>query len=446
MKKVIYYTIIGLFFVQCTTDDLTIESIKENDIEIDLYKQAYSGIWNGSARSFPVSPTGNKLAVSCHNCYSPENSARLAPTLDIIHKAQQAGADLIELDVYQRDNTLYINHDRQDSGTLPLSQVLADHQLKAGDQLLFIEIKSNSNPSSIGQKLVTLLDQYQYISRSRPVVIRSFDDGNLDYVKNYINNHPLKDYIFLSRLFGEGSSSSDQQWHNAIRNQYQKGRKMVEFNYRSPNIMSKIMYAKSLGLATNLFTLTNFSEVYVAAMRNDLDAITIEGGYRNKPSNIALSRTVIQESSQLAYTNVALQSFQGNSYQVYDRRNTKWFNLFSANAPTLELSSAGKSLFGKSLQFNASRQQSVRTWDNDNSTNGGFLVTAVVDFDDLSLSPNETQAIVQKADAAGFALELHRSNTGSSVLRFGVYVNGRYHYSSLPTSTFNSQDSYLLIG
>ena len=83
--------------------------------------------------------------------------------------------------------------------------------------------------------------------------------------------------------------------------------------------------------------------------------------------------------------------------------------------------------------------QSLTTWDADNDTAGGYLVTAVVNFDDLN--PATTASVIAKSDSGGFALE---QNAGS--LRFGVHANGSYHYASVPMTAFNGTDSYFIIG
>ncbi|WP_299253204.1 LamG-like jellyroll fold domain-containing protein [uncultured Aquimarina sp.] len=444
IQKIFLFIIIGSLFTSCATDngfdtELTSSFSEER-------KSNITSIWKNVNRSFAKAPTGNEIGISCHNCYAPENSAMLSPTLNVIHAAQNAGADLIELDVYELRNTIYVNHIQQTTGTLTLENVLKDHKLRSGNQVLFIEIKG-TNPLSIGQKLITLLDRYNYISKERPVVIRSFLDCNLEHIKNYLPSFSKRNYVYLSKLFGETNGYANElQWHNEIRSQMQKGRKMVEFNYKTSNLMSKIMYSKSLGLATNLYTLTNFAEVYVAGLRNELDAVTIEAGQRSKVGNIALSRQVVQEQSQLIYSNFALQTFSLNRYNIYDSTVLRSLNLNASNSPILENLSIGKDRYGKSLVFNASKNQFIKTWDRDNNFNGGFLITTIVNFDNLNLNPNETQAIIQKADAAGFALELHRSNSGVPVLRFGIHNNGSYHYSSLPTSLLDTNNSYVIIG
>lgn len=83
--------------------------------------------------------------------------------------------------------------------------------------------------------------------------------------------------------------------------------------------------------------------------------------------------------------------------------------------------------------------QSITAWDGSNAAGGGFLVTAVVGFNDLA--SGATGAIMAKSDSGGFALE-----QAGSDLRFGVYVAGSYRYASVPLSTFNSSDTYFIVG
>jgi hypothetical protein len=83
--------------------------------------------------------------------------------------------------------------------------------------------------------------------------------------------------------------------------------------------------------------------------------------------------------------------------------------------------------------------QSLTSYDADNASTGGFLVTAVVNFDDLT--SGATAAIVAKSDAGGFTLE-----QSGTLLRFGVYVNGAYTYATAPLSGFNGTDSYFIVG
>lgn len=42
---------------------------------IAVCSPAFAGYWTGVSRSLPVSPLGNTVALSCHNCYGTTNAA-----------------------------------------------------------------------------------------------------------------------------------------------------------------------------------------------------------------------------------------------------------------------------------------------------------------------------------------------------------------------------------
>ncbi|MBI3369026.1 MAG: hypothetical protein HY021_11480, partial [Burkholderiales bacterium] len=111
----------------------------------------------------------------------------------------------------------------------------------------------------------------------------------------------------------------------------------------------------------------------------------------------------------------------------------------SNGAPLFEPDLIGADLarVGGSLVFQG--MHSITTWNAGNAATGGFLVTAVVGFDDLR--SGASAAIVAKGDNGGFALE-----QVGSLLRFGVHVGGSHVYASVPLTMLNSADTYFIIG
>ena len=100
---------------------------------------AISDIWSGSDRVFSQSALGNTLAISCHNCYSPNDSnVSLNQALTYIHQGQSAGADLIEIDLVAHNNSWVVSH----GSTIgpDYADVLADSAFRNGNQIPFIEI------------------------------------------------------------------------------------------------------------------------------------------------------------------------------------------------------------------------------------------------------------------------------------------------------------------
>lgn len=407
-----------------------------------------ASIWHGVARPLAQAPSGNRVAVSCHNCYNDKVSTP-QQTWQIIHQAQAANADLIELDVhrYTGDSIIYVSH--TDPGSIKgprFAEVISDAALRAGNQMLFIEIKGQQ-PLDFARTLVDTLYGYGYFSTTtRPVFFRSFHSSNLANMKSALANNGsgrnLASYARLSQLFWKDAFSSELQWHTEISRMKNNGMHMVEFHGETTNLFSKLGYARSLGLGINMYTYTSLHEVWATALRNNIDAITIEGA--NKPSAIQIARSAIGERNQLFFMDLGPQT-NASAYYYKSDTTLHWLN-GGSNAPSFERLGTGQNRFGGSFVFNKNLQQAVRLFDADNVTSGGYFVTAVVDFDDLSLDANETQAVVQKADSGAFALELHRPGTGAAVLRFGVFVNGAYHYASHSVSGLSEANSYHLIG
>ena len=405
-----------------------------------------TSMWDGVDRALPKTTAINVIAISCHNCYTKS----LSMTLTKIHQAQAAGADLIELDISKigGNNTIYVNHDDPDSledpSELPrLVDVLADAQLRSGNQLLFIEIKEKNPSQSFANEVVQIVRDSGFMTSGRPVVYRAFSETNLTHIANAMNlpqNEPQRDYVKRSYLFHRQEHANEAQWHYHINALKDDGLAMVEFHRNTKNLFGKIGYARSLNLGVNLYTYSDYVEVWGAVFRNEIDAITIEGG----PQSIALVRDVVLDDNRVIYTNLARQK-PGDSNKIFyeDNAGVKVLNLGDPHMPGFETLDVGEDRFGGSFVFSAANQDYIRFYDGDNNPQEGYLVSTVLNFDDLNLNVNETQAILQKADAGGFALELNRSSSnGSGVLRFGVHVNGAYRYVTKPLSDFNGTDSY----
>lgn len=130
-----------------------------------------SGYWSGVAQDPPIAPYGRRVVIVCHNCYVRSASTpaeNLIGTLDALHQAQAAGADGLELDVTQEDGVLRVDHD--DNGQAvgaPLADVLADPELQAGNQLLFIEVKVNDPKPATADELLATLLAVQPVPRDR---------------------------------------------------------------------------------------------------------------------------------------------------------------------------------------------------------------------------------------------------------------------------------------
>ncbi|MBW1811948.1 MAG: hypothetical protein JRJ87_27435, partial [Deltaproteobacteria bacterium] len=374
------------------------------------------------------------------------SSSSLTKTRQRIWDAQSRGADLIAVDIMQTGAEVFISH--EDNGATNgahFQDVLADEALSQGDQILFIEMKEQAPNPSFLRNVLSAIQQHGYASLGRPVVLRSFYDQkeNLLFARDLLATgeyEALRPHIRLHVLHGGNQGGTTAGSQDLMLESRANGFHGIEINYHDRNLFGKIVFARSLGMGTNIWTIPALTgEVFVAALREEVDALTVE-------YPVDKTRYVVQDQNLLAYLNVWNQGDSTDTVS-YHRTGTETFEaeINVAGAPSMENLGAGHNRFGGSLVFDSSQQQSLGLYDADNFPNEGFLVTAVVDFDDLSLSEGETNAILNKADSGAFALELFNPSDGPTVLRFGVFVNG-YRYATLPASLLNGEDTYLIIG
>jgi hypothetical protein len=398
-----------------------------------------SSYWNGVNRALPVSPLGNVVALSCHNCYG--NS--VAATQTQVAMALSRGFDLIEFDLtLHADGQVYVEHGDSESAVGTLTDTLSNTSLQQSDRLLFLEMKENYSTAAASDTLMlgTLraIRDWGYARQGRPVVLRAFMDGNnrhqhLVRAKALLAQSEfagIRDYVRFHTLI-EGDI------RNRIRSTKSLGFHGVELEYRMANLYGAMMQAKLLGLGVGVYTTpASMGELYLSALREDVDFITTD--YDRGTSPMATSaRALIGEQTSLVYMNTAQQTAWPLSYQRTDA--TPHTVAQGSGTPSLEVLSvtSDEDRVGGSMVFAGA--QSVTTWQADNDANGGYLVSAVVNFDDLT--SGETAAILAKSDSGGFALE-----QAGATLRFGVYVNGAYRYATAPLAAFNGTNSYFIVG
>jgi len=430
-------------------DLVVINFIKQNKVyyllvAMLLMTGCHTDFWSDVDRNILETTNENRIAVSCHNCYI-NNSTSVSETTDLITAAKNAGADLIELDLrYDSSRGTYgdiiIAHAANDTGPT-FNDVIAYPDLKNSDQMLFLEIKRPKtsevgNNSLLYTKMIADLRTEGYLSNvKRPVYIRSFDKTILDDIYSRLTSDE-KQYCRFSLLL----QNEIRVINDAIINR-PNYLNMVEFRYDAPDLFSAISLAANEGLAVNVYTVNTFVEVWATAFRNKVQAITIDA--ENKilqPQSITTVRNVIKYVPELLYVNVMDQL--SDYFMWYYNQFGLYYKTFSSSAGMPEKiwdADISSSMYGGSLAFEKDDLNTLEFQDFDNDANGGFLVSAVVQFNDL-YSPY-TQAIVNKSETGGFALEL-----SADKLRFGVHVNGAYHYAELDKTHLSLNHSYHIVG
>ena len=398
-----------------------------------------STYWDGVTRSLPTSPLGNRVALSCHNCYGDTNAA----TGTKVGHGLSRQFDLIELDLTTHaDGTVFVEHDDSEVATRgTLAQALANSALQSSDRMLFLEIKENYSTAAASDammlKVLRAVRDGNYATAGRPAFLRAFMTGRHNHLVRAkallantefagIRNHVRFHTLIESNIRANIRSTKDLGFHG------------IELKYTMASLYGALMQAKMLGLGAGVYTTpASMGELYLSALREDVDFITTDYdlGATALASN---ARSLIQESTSLLYLNTAQQT----GFPVQYRRTaaSPAYSVASGGStPSFELLgvASDEDRVGGSLVFTGA--QSLTTYDADNAATGGYLVSAVVNFDDLT--SGATAAIIAKSDSGGFALE-----QAGTQLRFGVYVAGAYHYATVPLSVFNGTDSYFIVG
>ena len=240
-----------------------------------------ASIWDGSSRfeseQMPQSPSGNTVAISCHNCYS--YSANFDDTQEYIQSALDANVDLIELDVFGNSSGWSVSHDG--ASTLSFNQVLAIPELKVSNQILFIEIKQSLSNTDYANQLLLDLNDNGYFDSNRITVIRSFSTTSIATMRNVLSQTLHANYankVKLSLLYSGTYSSNLDTWKSNIElmiNNSTYKVDMLEFNHNTDEFLASLIdHAKVWGSAVNIYTLVWPS---VVTYRDQVDALTMDG-------------------------------------------------------------------------------------------------------------------------------------------------------------------------
>ncbi len=244
-------------------------------------------------------------------------------------------------------------------------------------------------------------------------------------------------------LFGKDNFPNLAKFQDEIAQAAVSGYGMVEFHYQDRDLFGKLVYARSLGLGINVWTVpVPMGEVFVTGLREEVDAITTDWP-------VDKARAAVEEDNVLVYLNTWDQPHDGDT--VTWHKEDDGLSLAGINGPDRpsgEEWGVGQGLFGTVLAFEPEGSQHLPLYDADCLPDSGVFVTAAVRFDDLDLEDGETQVILAKSDMAGWTLELHDPpGEGEVRIRFGVFVDDLYRYAYVPVDwVLNEIDAFFLVG
>lgn len=448
-------------------------------INVGWVTLANASPWDGLT-GIPLTPLGNKVAVSCHNCYNGLNNKiyTLAEANNKVNAAIGRGTNIIEIDVGITGLSQQICASHEGSAACtkgePLfADMLANTTFRDSNALVFLELKNITIDNNLfaTRLLDTIKANPAYATSQRPFYIRGFREKItlLKAIQNKLNNsaysnirHHIRFSVAYIRTRWDDLGSINNLQNHIRDNVYANGFDFVEVNFKMKDLLGVTRYAKSLGLGVGLFTIpSSHGDAFTAALREEVDQLTVE--YR-----VDYARETIQRANSLAYLNTANCNSANDSTVTYRFNHiggqgnvAELVNIPATSSqygtPGLWYDAKGQDRFGCSLDFRSNQGYSYRTLpmgDRDNGTGEGFLVTAFVNFDKLSSLPEGVMAIVNKSQSGGFAIELKQSGT-NVLLRFGAHINGAYRYHSYnvnstglasPNNSLNGSDGYFLVG
>ena len=431
----------------CSDAGCSSEAQAVTTVEFITPYAGYSGYWQGVGKSITRSPTGHVTAIVAHNAYTddfPSASDNLSETLTKIDLALADGADVIELDVKSVGGEIFVDHDDTNAESRARLENVLDHApLAAADAILYIELKEQRDFDDVAIGVLRILNDRRdsYANNGRPVIVRSFDDARIDAltkIATAASDYPLiEHYVRTQLILGQSTCASVAGCQAGIDQAAVNRFGGVALFYTIPSLLTSVAYAKSQGLGVNLGTL-NFLSSHVA-LREIADAL-------NTNKTIEEAKVYVSLPDSYLHFDASSQDLSSGTMS-YLRDGTSLTTLVSgAGLPAPAMGLAGEALYGSYLRFAASASQRLSFHDADAPQGSGYLVSAYVRFDDLSIAEDESQVIVGKAEQGAFALDLDRKVGRAAMLRFYVWLNGEYKIASYPAANLVQGRSYLITG
>ena len=377
------------------------------------------GFWRQD-RAMATSPLGHPCAI-----------ARLTTSLDEVHAAQDAGADLIEIGL-------------ADAGA-SLVDLLADPALRAGDQVLLLDLDGTEPNAGSLQAVLDLLAEHRddYARAGRHVVLRTPADQRavLDMARGLLDGGSyllLRPYIRFAVTFGRDEATRAQ-----IIDAADRGAHLVDLEHRSPELMTlrTLLRARGVGVAVHGLPAAA-GDVFAAALRESVDAVTTE-------APVELVRAVVERPGALFHVDPSGDLDAAAESLPY--LGTDGDNLSLAvngdRQPLLRVGGDDDPLPGGRLVFDPAATRAGPLHDADTLPGGGVLVVLSVRLAETELPDDSIMTLVAKSDHSGWALDLENpEGADPTVMRFSVHAGGEYHYTTVPATRLSTTRAHLIIG
>lgn len=432
-----------------------------------------TGPWAGLRRALPRSPLGRPVAIGCHSCSVAADGSTLTDGLARakIERALSRGADLVDVPVSGFGTALALCASPTDTANCldaaTLAGILESDALAASDALLSLEIvEDDAAPRDFARALLDALEQRREFARNgRPVYIRASSERleALQAVAAALPGYPfLAPYVRLGVAYSPTAHAAVAAFQDALRVEVANHNfGWAELDHTTPNLTSLLGMGRSMGLSFAVSAIPgDDGAVHTTRLREHADLLWSD--YR-----VDWAREAVVATNVLAHVDASRCRSPGDGAIDMFRNVGELTSLGlpvnvtpSADAPgtpSLVYIAEGEDQFGCSLRFRdlggSGRFLRLGETVDTSCTRGGYLVSATVNFDVLSLEEGQSMVLLGNMDLAGFALALV-GTASSTVLRFAVHVDGEYRKHEYEVSavglpgieTINDTETYHLVG
>jgi len=373
--------------------------------------RAGDDVWRQN-RTMATSPLAHPCAVS------PGPAANLGD----VHAALDADADLIELDA------------------VDAASILGDPALRAGDQVVVLTL-AETGEAAVRSLLDTLAaNRADYARAGRHLVLRG-DRGGLDTVHQLLDT---RDYLLLRPYVRTAVSfARDQATRSLVVDSADRGDALVDLDVRTPELMSlrALAHARGLGVAVHGVPESS-GDVFLAVLRDTVDAVSVAG-------SVTDARAIVERADALFFVDPSAVEDETADSLPYrgDDGASRVLAVNHDNQPLLSVGQMDDAMPGGRLVFDPAATRRGSLHDADAPPGGGVLIAVSARLAETELPDDTIMTILAKSEHSGWALDLSNpAGDDPTVMRFSVYVDGAYHYTTVPTAGLRTDRAYLIIG
>ncbi|HIA01832.1 MAG TPA: hypothetical protein EYN66_07960 [Myxococcales bacterium] len=409
------------------------------------------GYFDGLTHGLPHTVHNRPVALIGENYFESsldKPGANLAASIDRLKQLENEQGDGLVLPLRLLGNTWVV----ASSGDLPVQGATAaalfgSDKLGAMSQLLFLDLVDGSVSAENIYALLDLLSGTMLARPGRPVFVRAKRQQrqSLLMIRNALTQPAyaaLAPNVRIHECFLAEDLVNVASAQNLISQSYKDGLHGVEVHHQSSNIMGSIGWAQSLDLGVGVWGVPeNEGAVFIAAWRNEVDFIVTHYPMRR-------AREVVENENAVFYLNLRGQDIKDGGIKFYKNdAEAHTLGIDGGQKPKITLFGPGEDLVGPTLDFANEEEDRIGLGHAYTHKGAGFLVTAVVNFDELlAVVDGQTRQILGNSDSAGFYLDLYNPVGSTGVqLRFGVYVAGSYRTAIHPADSFSGNNSYFIV-